>query len=369
MDTRRKLFFVIIAALIFVACNFFTAPIQLPVVPSVAPLPSNQPSPLPKAVKTSTIPKPKPSLTPTAVCAGGNCANACIDKLNSFLQPGKEPGSLPHASLRHFGSLGNNMVDMVVYQIDGDTIKSPALVDNLPKALIPYQQDTVSQENIWKYFSAIIPADERKALKEFIIFTDGVGGVLASVEQSSNDPSYWALKVDIADANNPRELTYTLMHEFGHLLSLNSDQVTPNLDLMANPDNQAIYQQAAAACPQFMVSNGCSLPNSYMNLFFQNFWPKIYTQWGKVNAEKDQNNYLTLLGQFYYTYQSQFVSAYSATSPEEDFAETWARFVLGPKPTGKSIANQKVLFFYDFPELVDLRMQIANGICNYAEAK
>jgi hypothetical protein len=118
-----------------------------------------------------------------------------------------------------------------------------------------------------------------------------------------------------------------------------------------------------------MASNGCSQPDSYLNQFFQKLWPKIYPQWEKINAEKDQKNYLALLGQFYWSYPGQFVSEYAVTSPEEDIAETWARFVLGNKPGGRDIASQKVLFFYDFPELVDLRARIANGICTYVETK
>jgi hypothetical protein len=360
MNIHRNLFFVILAALILFACNFSSAPVSLP---------GNLPAPLSQIFESSPTPElatPEPTLKVS--CPSGNCANACIDKLNTFLQSSGKPGSPPHASVAHFGSQDNQTV-MVTYQIDGDVIKSPQLADHLPAALIPYQQDTATQGKIWKYFTTIIPLDQRKDLAEFIIFTDGKGGILASVGQASNDPKIWVLNVDIVDAGSPRELTYTLLHEFGHLLTLNSKQVTPDLEVMSNPNDQQIYQKAAAACPQFMASNGCTQPNSYMNLFFQKFWPKIYAQWNKINAEKDQNNYLALLGQFYFTYQSQFVSDYSVVSPEEDLAESWARFALGPRPTGKSIANQKVLFFYDFPELVDLRTRIANGICNYAELK
>jgi hypothetical protein len=47
----------------------------------------------------------------------------------------------------------------------------------------------------------------------------------------------------------------------------------------------------------------------------------------------------------------------------EDIAESWAFFVLSPKPALDSIANEKILFFYEYPELVELRTKILKQIC------
>ncbi len=346
------------------------------IFPSPPPVPDNLSTPLEKLLQPSPTlePTPEPTSGPSAeptlrvVCSTGNCASACMDKLNTFLGSIGKPGSPPRSTFGHQGSQDQQTI-LVIYDVNGDVIASPQLTDHLPAALIPYQQDTVTQTKIWQYFITIIPLERRQSINHYIIFTDGVGGALASVEQTSDDVKHWMLSVDILDSKNPRELTYTLVHEFGHLLTLNANEVTPDKQVLSNPDNKQIYQQAAASCPQYMASNGCSQPDSYINLFFQKFWPKIYPQWEKINAEKDQKNYLALLGQFYLNYSGQFVSDYAVTSPEEDIAETWARFVLGSKPAGKDIASQKVLFFYGFPELVDLRAQIVNGICNYVEAK
>ena len=38
-------------------------------------------------------------------------------------------------------------------------------------------------------------------------------------------------------------------------------------------------------------------------------------------------------------------------------------------PSGNAVAVQKLLFFYDHPDLVQLRDEIVNGICNYSEGK
>jgi hypothetical protein len=55
-----------------------------------------------------------------------------------------------------------------------------------------------------------------------------------------------------------------------------------------------------------------------------------------------------------------------AANPPEDIAESWTEFVLRPKPVGASIAEQKALFFYEFPELVQTRREILQGVCQFA---
>jgi hypothetical protein len=325
--------------------------------PSIAPffVYSNQ-------VPTTLQPTLQPP--PNIKCPNGNCANACLSKLTDFLLPNSVTESLPRSAFQH--GQGSNPVLLVTYRLHGDQLGSPQFAANVPSNLLLLQQDTSPQEKIWNYFAAIIPMDRRQELVAYMISTDGRGNMLASVEQSTDRPRDWALNVDITDAGQPRDLTFSLLHEFGHLLTLNDSQVTPDLPYLAQPNDLQIYRQEAASCPQYFTSGGCSKPNSYLNQFFDQYWTKIYGEWEKVNAEKDQKNYLNLLAKFYGNHTTQFNTPYSATSPEEDIAESWAYFVLTPKPVNDSIAHRKLLFFYSFPELVDLRSQIIYGICNYA---
>ena len=64
----------------------------------------------------------------------------------------------------------------------------------------------------------------------------------------------------------------------------------------------------------------------------------------------------------YEKYQDRFVSAYSSTNIDEDVAESWTAFVLNDKPLGVTMSEQKILFFYDFSELVDIRDHIRKGL-------
>ena len=76
--------------------------------------------------------------------------------------------------------------------------------------------------------------------------------------------------------------------------------------------------------------------------------------------------YKTAIHKFYAEYPDQFISEYAATNPVEDIAESWTEFVMRPKPIGTSIADKKVLFFYEYPELVQIRGEILQGVCKYA---
>jgi hypothetical protein len=89
-----------------------------------------------------------------------------------------------------------------------------------------------------------------------------------------------------------------------------------------------------------------------------------YEEWNAVDSINDDLLYYERLNKFYEKYQDQFVSDYAAANPGEDIAESWTYFILAPKPHGSTIAEQKILFFYEYPELVDLRQQILTNLCN-----
>lgn len=237
---------------------------------------------------------------------------------------------------------------IITYVIQGNQIINPqpaAITSNLQA----YQDDAAAHQRIWVLFANLIPAEQRIYFSKFVIFTDGTDEVLAAVEPDPDDPSRWILSVDIADAANEDELIYTLVHEFAHVLTLNESQVPFDNEVFAQPDDEDLYQEAEASCPTFFPGEGCSLRDSYINVFFDTFWTDIYDDWLESDPDSDE---------FYLDYEDQFVTDYAATNPAEDIAETFMAFVLEPKPEGDTIAEEKVLFFYEYPELVELRAEI-----------
>lgn len=348
--------FAITAFIFLFACNI-----------NIALVPANTASapPIESAAPPSSTPTPLQP-TPNFQCASNGCMDACIAKLNSAFQNGDQSQQTKTASPQN---LNITPTVLAVYNINGDQIGPPKFTSNIPADLVSYQQNTSAQKIVWDYFAAIIPASQRNEVANFIISSDGKGGMLASVQQNINDPQKWALNVDIVDIGKPRNLTFTLIHEFGHLLTLNDSQVAIDSKVLSNPQDQQNYARAVSSCPQYFTTDGCSQPDSYINQFFNKFWPKLYPEWSKVYIKRDQNGYFDLIANFYQHHPTQFISPYAATSPEEDIAESWAHFILTPKPADDSIAHQKVLFFYGFPELVQLRGQIAYGLCNYSQGQ
>lgn len=74
-----------------------------------------------------------------------------------------------------------------------------------------------------------------------------------------------------------------------------------------------------------------------------------------------------LVHAFYRKHEEQFVREYAATNLREDIAESFMYFVLEPRPRDGSIVSQKIKFFYDFPELVDMRKQMIQNMCSYTQ--
>ncbi len=253
-------------------------------------------------------------------------------------------------------------VTLVTYTVSGDELTGP-YYENVSSDLQDEQDDEQSQQQVWDYFTSIIPFEQREIIAEYAIVTDGQGGTLAAVSQTYTDPELWSLQVDIADTANYYDLTYTLVHEFGHLLTLGPNQVPPSLAIFNNPEDDDIYFQEVSACPNYFPGEGCATPDSYINNYYNQFWVDIYDEWNEINLEEDDDIYYEKLDEFYYKYEDRFVTSYAATNPEEDIAESWTFFIFSPQPAGDTIAEQKVLFFYQYPELVELRANILSDMC------
>jgi hypothetical protein len=315
------------------------------------------PTPLPTATLTSTpSPTPLPTFTPTVVFEA-----ACSGELAQMLNSVSSNVILPSKRSEELFKNGDSIF-LITYEVTNDKISGPQ-IEPVPEELEDERSDRARHEAIWDYFAAIIPPQEREPISEFSIFTDGRSNHLAAVSPLFSDPKQWALQVDILDAENHYDLTYSLVHEQGHLLTLNAEQVPPSTAIFKFPENKTVYKQEVAACPQYFTGEGCSQPDSYINQFFTRFWPYLYPEWQQIDLEEDEDTQATMLVEFYEVYQDQFLSNYAPTSPVEDIAESWTYFILSPMPELNSIADEKILFFYEYAELVELRTQILKNIC------
>lgn len=222
---------------------------------------------------------------------------------------------------------GEGIVKIQDYEVEGE--------------LLELQKDVTKHQQLWELIKKIIPSDYRSKMSEFLIYHGAKTKTSGFVDPTINNLTKWqfAIAIDYAYEKGfdfEDDLVFTIIHEFGHLLTLNNEQLTPGII----PNN----------CSDYYVSKGCAKSNSYLSLFYNSFWSDISDEYDGLEKTAEAKS------TFYTKYSARFISEYAATSPREDIAEVFATFVVrSDSGNGNSIAEQKIQMMYEFPELVDLR--------------
>jgi len=254
---------------------------------------------------------------------------------------------------------------LVAYAVQGSDLIDPQYAE-VPADLKDEQGDAELQLSAWRIFTNLIPASERAIVAEYRPFTDGFENTLAAVDQTEADLTLWVLDIDLADLQNTDSLLFTLIHEYAHILTLNATQVIPDREVYENWNDPILLKEKAAACPTYFTGTGCSYADAYINVFYQRFWADIEPEWSDIDAMQyadDLLPYYAALFQFYKAHPGRFIDDYSVTHPAEDIAESFAYFIFYPRPDGVTLREQKINFFYGYPELVHLREEILNNAC------
>lgn len=333
---KRHILFAILLAFSSLACMTVQRAVESvpPVLPTIPPVTPGQP----------------------VDCQDESCFDACLSRLYTVLD------SRPIDDVGGEYADTNANFNLVVYTVDGDDITSPQTVW-VPSEYKKYQEDTTPHQRAWNFFLSIVPAEHRKWIAEYVVFTDGTYNTLAWISHIDfGDNSHWQLGVDVLDASDPIMLTTTIVHELGHLLTLNSEQLITEVD-----EGYSVYQNEAV-CPQYMSTEGCSTPDSYINKFYQEFWITLHEEWMEIVYKPHAGSpeeFRAFVRTFHDNHPGEFVTDYAATNIKEDMAESFEAFILSPKPAGDTIADRKILFYYDFPELVTLRQQMIQNLCSY----
>ncbi|MGE7667633.1 putative zinc-binding metallopeptidase [Ureibacillus composti] len=222
-----------------------------------------------------------------------------------------------------YGSLV--LEESVATDDDGLTVLKTYNVDN-EQEVITTDSDVTDEElayhgELWFSFSWIIPEKYREEITRFEVFESG--NTLAYVSLHDDFGEYWTLGMNNENIELASETLVTYLHEYSHFLSLNFNEVD--------------YWEDEASCPSLFLKNaGCLYEDAYLTGFYLQFWE---------SGASD-------------VFEGNYVSEYAMTSPEEDFAETFAHFVLTETPKGNSVVDEKILFFYQYEELVEMRTEI-----------
>lgn len=199
---------------------------------------------------------------------------------------------------------------------------------------------------LWDYVITLMPDSATDYVDKFEVGSDGKDGTMAYVYPATESLKKFVLNLDIKDmtdssgAFNKKDMDETIVHEFGHIITLNHTQMTGK--------SNGTYE----------TQEGILSKDSYMNKFYNSYW-KGKTDKYLLSNEDGYREYD--VERLYGDHSTWFVSDYAATNVEEDLAESFRVFVLEDKPTGNTIMDQKVNFFYQFPELVTMRDEIRDG--------
>lgn len=227
---------------------------------------------------------------------------------------------------------------LTLYRIAGNSLSKIKDYSVKPN-LLNYQQDYAKHLQMWDFVTRLIPIEDRDKISQFEVFHGGeeLAGYVTPINE--NDLSKWKLGLAIDLAQDLETIsfknifTYVTIHEYGHIVSLNNEQVQVGV---------------SETCNNYFTGEGCSNANSYINRLYELGWKDIYQELNPENPEV-----------LYEKYKDRFVSEYAATNPGEDIAEVFAFFITKEdKPSGNTIADQKIKLLYDFPELVELRNKI-----------
>lgn len=185
---------------------------------------------------------------------------------------------------------------------------------------------------LWAQVNALLPEGALDGFSRFTVFTDGLDETLAYVSPLDDTGTRWELAVDPADAGELDWFTETVLHEYTHYLTLNDTQAD-----YGAPESGARY------CEEGMVARS----GSYLDDFYHAFWTD-YLHDRLANPDSYG---------FYLRHQADFVTDYASTDPSEDIAESFTYFVLWDAPEGDAVWEEKLNFFYRYPELVEFRTQ------------
>ena len=227
-----------------------------------------------------------------------------------------------------------------------------------------------SDMRLWTLFTNIIPKEIRIDINLFEVINDKNANLVANITNPDGDNS-WKLKINEANiykANNSGKydidfLKRVFIHEIGHLITLNSSQVSLDSSLITLDDKtkyKNMFSELEKKCnSSYFVQEGCSKIDSYINIFYNQFWLDKWSEYSKMQQIENSQDFSKASDGFYQKYNDNFISRTAAINPEEDIAETFSYFVLNDKPNDKSkISNQKILWFWSEPGLVDIRQKI-----------
>ncbi|MCU1410229.1 MAG: hypothetical protein JWR04_936 [Rhodoglobus sp.] len=216
--------------------------------------------------------------------------------------------------------IGDDTLEVLgIYAVEGDEI-----IGSIPS----------KYEAVWNRFTELFPAETHPEITLFVaIDAEASDNTDGAMQPNLLHPGEQYLALDTTGFDSPSEADRTMIHEFGHLLTLRKNQVPLNL--------------GAYDCDVYNDGTGCPLPTSYLYAWESEFWP------GQIDVDESDD----AIAERHVS--GGFVSEYAATNPYEDVAESFAEWVLDDEvsPAG-GVIGDKLRFFDAYPEVVALKEEV-----------
>lgn len=192
-------------------------------------------------------------------------------------------------------------------------------------------------QRVWDEFVRVATAEVvRSDITAYGVGDNAESDTLAYVTSDENDETRWMLAANLAYADDPELLLSTLVHEYAHLLSLGVNDV----------------DREASTCDTEWGGAGCLRADADLQVFAERFWSRYADAPARDNVDAE------VAATFSAAHEGDFVSEYAATNVSEDFAETFATYVLEADTAGDTAIAEKFAFFADLPEYSSARERI-----------
>lgn len=188
----------------------------------------------------------------------------------------------------------------------------------------------------WERFTQLVPAEYRRNVTSFEAI---VGEADGQVYPNDTELTTWTLA--LARNSDPRILDATVIHELAHLLTLRPGELRP-----------ATGPQVEDHCATYFTGEGCVLRGSLLDGFIRRFWDEEALAGLETVSATDR----------FQAEPRHFVTDYAATNPGEDIAETFVDFVYRPRDIPETVAEEKIAYLWQRPELVELREVIRQNL-------
>ncbi len=195
-------------------------------------------------------------------------------------------------------------------------------------------------ERAWQILSDLTPPAQLNDLAVFAGYEPNgaeASDTLAFVSSADEQGSVFQMAVNIAAANESQdEFTLTMAHEFSHVFNS-----TPNqLDRTVGPD----------ACQTYYNGEGCHIEDALMVDWVDRFWPQWIDTFDPFADQADNESD----GETRCIRDRGFFGSYAASTPEEDFAESFSAFVLRVEALTDE-QQDRLDWFEQFPGMVEFR--------------